>query len=210
MKNLIVKDSKMEKINTVLRDLRESSFIYENDKLCMDGLEYSEAFEHDGIAIYNPYTDSTGRFEVDAIEEYGDKYINWYNSLGSSKYEDAIESINPSEHYLSQNWVKDEDGMGDYDLDDYSMFIKNDELWVWIDRGEYLVDRGDFEHLKMASLRYFKMMVYAEQMTGVDYPDMLLHPTEHTIELKGEDCRFCDAMDFDEFIDENTHDGEGV
>lgn len=190
----------MKKEITPSRDLAELMYIESYDKAMDDGGDYLIAFEHDGIAIGNPYMESTGRFEVDPIEEYGDKYVNWYNSLKLSDYDDIIDATELPEGFIGE-WVEDDEGLH---TENHEMFIKDGELFVWIDRSEWGFAKGSNELLFKTATRYMKMLYYIGEKYRVDYTDVLILPLENKIMLCDDRGLFVgDAIDFDKFIVEN-------
>lgn len=56
---------------------------HHNEKIVAESGESSDciSFEFEGISIHNPFADTSGMYEVDPIEEYGESFINspFYN-----------------------------------------------------------------------------------------------------------------------------------
>ena len=77
-------------------------------------------------------------------------------------------------------WTSQDDGTRT--LDDESMFITRDELFVWIDRGEYLVAKGSVEHLEAMAKKYMEMLHAITSTDLLDGPDVILYP--ETMEFK--------------------------
>lgn len=61
----------------------EEQIILVNNQQIQLGYEAISTFlyEEDDINIHDPFYDSTGRFEVNPIEEYGDSYLKWQKEL---------------------------------------------------------------------------------------------------------------------------------
>ena len=114
----------------------------------------------------------------------------------------SIEIASVSEYKIPQYqgvWVSEENGT--QTLDDGGMFITRDELFVWIDRGEWLVGKGSNEHLKAMAKVYMEMLYAITSTELIDGPDVILFP--ETMKLKlfdndkgkwGEDRCFFKAM----------------
>lgn len=191
----------MKKIVTGSREFAEKIYLESYDKAMEDGGNYLEAFEHEGMSIGNPYMESTGRFDVDPVEEYGDKYVNWYNSLKLSSLDVLIDNTELDDCMVLK-WVEDDEGLH---TENHEMFIKDGELWVWIDRSEWNIAKGSNEFLFAVSHRYMKMLEFTANTAGVDYTDILIFPSENKI-IVSDDRGLFDyekKIDFDNFIVEN-------
>ncbi len=92
-------------------------------------------------------------------------------------------------------WTKAENG--DLDLDCGGMYIRDNELYVGIDRGDYLVGSGYEIHLKEMAKRYMEMLSAVTSTGMLDGPDVLLLPETMEIKLAtGEDDRWSEQRCF--------------
>lgn len=68
---------------TAEKDQREKELILIAEKLLCEGVDTGNqpGFEFDGIWIINPTTSENGMETVNPEEYYGQKYVDWYNSL---------------------------------------------------------------------------------------------------------------------------------
>lgn len=54
-----------------------------NNEIMLGSEEPIVYFEFEGVAIHDPFTEESGRFEVDPVEYYGEAFLNsaFYNPL---------------------------------------------------------------------------------------------------------------------------------
>jgi len=65
------------------QDKKEQEAILKAEQILQDGGETGDlpGFEVDGVWICNPTTTENGFQEINPLEYYGQKYVDWYNSL---------------------------------------------------------------------------------------------------------------------------------